>query len=47
MIEFSFFCPNCKKKIQGIAIEKESMSLDLNCYDCNTDWEKIIVDRSN
>jgi hypothetical protein len=23
------------------------MDLDLRCYSCNTDWEKVIVDRGN
>jgi hypothetical protein len=47
MLEFSFFCPSCKNKSQGVAIERESMSLDLKCNQCNTDWEKVIVDRGS
>ena len=45
MLEFSFFCPSCKNKVQGVATERDSMSLDLKCYSCNTDWEKVVVDR--
>jgi hypothetical protein len=44
-MEFSFFCPSCKDKTHGVAIERGSMSKDLKCYSCNTDWEKVIVDR--
>ena len=47
MIEFSFFCPSCKDKVYGVAVERDSMDLDLKCYSCNTDWEKVIVDRGN
>jgi len=34
-----------KKKVQGVATERDSMNLDLKCYSCNADWEKVIVDR--
>jgi hypothetical protein len=47
MLEFSFFCPSCKDKTQGVAIERDSMNMDFKCYSCNTDWEKVIVDRKN
>ena len=45
MLEFSFFCPSCKEKTQGVAVERGSMNTDLRCYSCNTNWEKVIVDR--
>ena len=45
MLEFSFFCPSCKEKVHGVATERGSMDLDVRCYSCNTNWEKVIVDR--
>ena len=47
MLEFSFFCPSCKDKTQGVAVERGSMDMDLKCYSCNTDWEKVVVNRGS
>lgn len=44
-VQFTFFCPNCKCKAYGVVSDQLTIDGDDTCYDCNSDWEKVIVNR--
>ena len=44
-VQFTFFCPNCKGKAYGVVSDALVIEGDDACYDCNSEWEKVIVNR--
>ena len=45
-VQFTFFCPNCKGKAYGVVSDSLVIDGDDNCYDCNSEWEKVITTRT-
>lgn len=43
--EYTFICPSCNNRTQGVAVSRLSLNEDNDCYICNSPWEKVIVTR--